>query len=61
MSSVDGTHLHIIEPAGNTAPFEEMLQWWRGIGNAVLNLTGPRFEPQNSCSRDKRVTARLKL
>ena len=43
---------------GDTAPFEEMLQRWRGVGNTVSNLTNPRFEPQTSRSRDKRVTAR---
>ena len=43
---------------GNTASFEEMLQWWRAVGNAVPDLTGPRFEPQTSRSRDERVTAR---
>ena len=43
---------------GNTAPFEEMLQRWRAVGNTVSDLTGPRFEPQTSRSRDERVTAR---
>ena len=43
---------------GNTAPLEEMLQRWRAVGNTVSDLTGPRFEPQTSCSRDERVTAR---
>ena len=43
---------------GNTAPFEEMSQRWRAIGNTVSDLTGPRFEPQTSRSRDERVTAR---
>ena len=42
---------------GNTASFEEMLQLWRAVGNTVSNLTGPRFEPQTSHSRDERVTA----
>ena len=45
---------------GNTAPFEEMSQRWRAVGNTVSDLTGPRFEPQTSRSRDKRVTARPK-
>ena len=31
---------------GNTSPFEEMLQWWRAVGNILLDLTDPRFEPQ---------------
>ena len=43
---------------GNTAPFEETSQRWRAVGNTVSDLTGPRFEPQTSRSRDKRVTAR---
>ena len=43
---------------GNTAPFEEMLQRWRAVGNTVSDLTGLRFEPQTSRSRDERVTAR---
>ena len=41
--------------AGNTAPFEEMSQLWRAVGNTVFDLTGPRFEPQISRSRDERV------
>ena len=45
---------------GKTASFEEMSQLWRAIGNTVLDLTGPRFESQTSCSRDERVTARSK-
>ena len=40
-----------------TDPFEEMLQRWRAVGNTVSNLTGPRYEPQTSRSRDERVTA----
>ena len=43
---------------GNTAPFEEMLQRWRAVGNTASDLTGPRFEPQTSRSRDESVTAR---
>ena len=39
---------------GNTAPFEEMSQRWRAVGNTVSDLTGPRFEPQTSRSRDER-------
>ena len=42
---------------GNTAPFEEMWQWWRAVGDTVSNLIGPRFEPQTLRSRDKCVTA----
>ena len=29
---------------GNTAPFEEMSQRWRAVGNTVSDLTGPRLE-----------------
>ena len=43
---------------GNTAPSEEMSQRWRANGNAVSDLTEPRFEPQISRSRDERVTSR---
>ena len=43
---------------GNTAPFQEMSRLWRAVGNTVSDLTGPRFEPQTSHSRDERVTAR---
>ena len=31
--------------SGNTAPFEEMLQQWRAIGNTLSDLTGRRFKP----------------
>ena len=55
MHQVCGAYLCGIAPVGK---FEEMLQQWQAIGNTVTNLTGPRFEPQASCSRDKRVTAR---
>ena len=43
---------------GNTAPFKEISQGWRDVGNTVSDLTSPRFEPQTSRSSDKRVTAR---
>ena len=55
---VGGAHLRVIAPASNTAPFEEMSQRWRAVGNTVSDLTGPRFERQTSRSRDERVTAR---
>ena len=42
----------------NTASFEELSQRWRAVGNTVFDLTGQRFEPQTSRSRNKRVTAR---
>ena len=41
----------------STASFEEMSQRWRAVGNTVSDLTGPRFEPRTSHSRDERVTA----
>ena len=43
--------------SGKTAPFEEMLQRWRAVGNIVPDLTGPRLELQTSRSKDKRGTA----
>ena len=42
---------------GNTAPFEVISQRWQTVGNTVSDLTGPRFEPQTSRSRDERVIA----
>ena len=42
----------------NTAPFEEMSHRWRAVGNTVSDLTGPRFEPQTSRSRDQLVGGR---
>ena len=42
---------------GNLAPFKEMSQRWQAVGIIVFNLTGSRFEPQTSNSRDERVTA----
>ena len=44
--------------AGNTAPFEEMLQRWQAVSNTVSDLTSPRFELQTSRSTNERVTAR---
>ena len=43
---------------GTTAPFEEMSQRWRVVGNTLSELTDPRFEPQTSRSRDESVTDR---
>ena len=40
------------------ASSEGISQRWRAVGNTLFDLTGPRFEPQTSCSRDERVTAR---
>ena len=43
---------------GDTAAsFEQMLQRWRVVGNTESDLTGPRFEPQTSLSRDECVAA----
>ena len=42
---------------GNIASFEQMSQWWRAVGNTVSDLTGLKFEPQTSRSRDNRITA----
>ena len=38
--------------------FEEMWQRWRAFGSTVSDLTGSKFKPQTSRSRDERVTAR---
>ena len=35
-----------------------MSQRWRAVANTVSDLTGPKFEPRTSRSRDERVTAR---
>ena len=35
---------------GNTDSFEEMLQQWRAIVNAMSDFTAPRFEPPTSRS-----------
>ena len=50
-------HLRVIAPMGNTAPFEEMLQRWRAVGNIVSDLTDSRFERHASRSRKECVTA----
>ena len=42
----------------NLAPFKEMLQRWRAVGNSVFDLTGPRFESQTSHFRDERINTR---
>ena len=51
-------HLRGTAPASNKAPFEEMLQRWQAVDNTTFALSGPRFEPWKSDSRDKRITAR---
>ena len=43
---------------GNTASFEEVSQRRQAVSNTVSDLTGPRFKPQTSRPRDKRVAAR---
>ena len=43
---------------GNTAPFQEVLQRWRAVGNTVFDLTGSSFESQTFRSSDERVRAR---
>ena len=40
---------------GNTAPFEEMLQWWRAAGNTVTNLTGRRFTVADPKGLDRQI------
>ena len=48
-------NLRIIAP-GKQNSFQRNVQRLRAVGNTVSNLTGPRFEPQTSRSRVKRVT-----
>ena len=45
--------------AGRTASFKEMSQQLRAVGITASELTEPRFEPQTSRCRGKRVVARL--
>ena len=47
------THLRVIAP-GQHSSFRRNV----AVGNTVSHLTGPRFEPRTSRSRDERVTAR---
>ena len=47
-----------LRPGTQLRTFEEMLRRWRAVGNAVSDLTDPRFEPQTSRSRDECVAAR---
>ena len=35
-----------------------MWQRWQAVGNTGPDLTGPRFKPRTSRSRDERVAAR---
>ena len=41
----------------NTTPFEEMVQWWLAVCDAVHDLTVSRFEAQASRSRGEHVAA----
>ena len=41
----------------NTAFFEKILLLWKAVGS-TSNLTGLRFEPQTSCSRDEGIFTR---
>ena len=52
-----GAHLCVVAP-GNTAPIEEILQWWRAVGDTMSDLNDSRLEPRIFRSRDERVTAR---
>ena len=54
-------NFRVAGPTGNTALFEVMSQRWRAIDNTVSDLTGVRFEPQTSHSRDESVTAGMVL
>ena len=56
MHQVCRAHLRVIVSLGSTAPFEEMLQQWRAVDNAVFDLTGARFEPKISHTRGKHTT-----
>ena len=51
-----GAGLRVTVHAGNTAPFQEMLQLWPAVGNTESNLTESSFEPRTYHSGDKRVT-----
>ena len=43
---------------GNTAPFKEMSQRLRAVGNTVSDLNSSRLEPKTSRSRGESVTVR---
>ena len=42
----------------NTAPFKEMPQWWKVVGNNVSDLNRSRFQPHTFCFGNKGITAR---
>ena len=46
--------------SGQLSFFRRNVARWRTVGNTVFDLTGPRFEPQTSCSRDEGVSPRPK-
>ena len=52
-------HIFALLRSGDTVSFEEMSQRTRTVGNTAPDLTGPRFEPHTSRSKDERVSARL--
>ena len=54
MQRVGATHLRVIVPAGNTAPFEKMSQQWQ----QCVRFDRPENQTSNLRSRNKRVTAR---
>ena len=54
-----GAHFRVIAPAGNRAPFKEMSQQWRAVGNTVRFDRPYGFEPLTSRSSDERDVARL--
>ena len=49
-------HLRVIAP-GQHSSFQRNVAAVRAVGHTVSDLTGPRFEPQTSRSRDERVNA----
>ena len=54
---VRGAHLRVIAP-GQYSFFRRNVAAVANVNNTVSNLTGPKFEPQTSYARNKRVTAR---
>ena len=41
----------------NAVCFKQISQRWQAVGNTMSGLTGPRFEPQTSRSKDERIIA----
>ena len=52
MGRVDGAHVRVIVPEGNTAHFEEIMQRRRATGKPVFDLTTLKFEPHTYHFRD---------